>query len=308
MPSIIVPARNNPESTAKCLGSLLVSVNRLQLKCEFVLVDDASATEEHIRDVFRQHRFNATGHETKIIRSRKHQHYSGVFSIGLDNSTRDLIFFISNDMLVTTSFLQALLLVSSLSSKHGIVRGTSNYTDSHTEHRVEPPQRLNTYPEIDAFSRHIFSTHGCRYVEDDVLSGDAILIKRELVDAIGVLDLQFFGYFGDVDYGMRAHLAGFKLVCAKGAWLLHEGSGHLQHEMRKGTLTLDEARERRYALVEIAYQEFRKKWNIAAPERWMDGSGTEEAIRFFSHARSQRDKVALKYEFPPSARDDLEFY
>ena len=142
MPSIIVPARNNPESTAKCLGSLLLSVNRLQLKCEFVLVDDASAPEEHILDVFRQHRLNAAGHETKIIRSHKHQHYSGVFSIGLDNATRDAIFFISNDMMVTTSFFQALLLVSALSGKHGIVRGTSNYTDSHSEHRVEPPQPL----------------------------------------------------------------------------------------------------------------------------------------------------------------------
>jgi GT2 family glycosyltransferase len=308
MPSIIVPARNNPQSTTNCLGSLLHSVNRLQLKCEFVLVDDASPPEERMLDVFRQHRFNAAGHETKIIRSRKHQHYSGVFSIGLDNATRDVIFFISNDMMVTTSFLQALLLVSSLSSKHGIVRGTSNYTDSHSEHTVTPPQPLNAYPEIDAFSRHIFSTQGCRYVEDDVLSGDAILLKRELVDAIGVLDLRFFGYFGDVDYGMRAHLAGFKLVCAKGAWLLHEGSGHLAHEMRKGTITLDQARESRYALVDVAYTEFRKKWNIATPERWMDGSGTEDAIRFFPHARSQKDKVALKYEFPPSARDDLEFY
>ena len=308
MPSIIVPARNNAESTAKCLGSLLLSVNRLQLKCEFVLVDDASAPQERILDVFRQHRLNATGHETKIIRSRKHQHYSGVFSIGLDNATRDLIFFISNDMLVTTSFLQALLLVSSLSGKHGIVRGTSNYTDSHSEHKVEPPQPLTNYPEIDSFSRHIFSGNGCRYVEDDVLSGDAILIKRELVDAIGVLDLNFFGYFGDVDYGMRAHLAGFKLVCAKGAWLFHEGSGHLRHEMNKGTLTFDQARESRYALVEAAYQQFRKKWDIAGPERWMDGSGTEDAIRFFPHARSQKDKVALKYEFPASARDDLEFH
>ena len=34
-----------------------------------------------------------------------------------------------------------------------------------------------------------------------------------------------FGYFGDIDYGVRAHLAGFKLVCAKGAWLFHE-TGH----------------------------------------------------------------------------------
>ena len=251
------------------------------------------------------HRANATGHETKIIRSRKHQHYSGVFSIGLHHATRDLIFFISNDMVMTTSFLQAQLLVSALSRDIGIVRGTSNYTDSHPEHQVEPKEPLKNYQEIDAFSRNVFSANGCRHVEDQVLSGDAILLKRSLVERIGVLDLRFFGYFGDIDYGMRAHLAGFKLVCAKGAWLFHEGSGHLRHEMIRGTLTFEQARDSRFALVETAYQEFRKKWNVATPEVWV---GAHSELQFFDHARAQAASVALKYEFPASALDDLEIH
>lgn len=307
MPSIIVPARNNAESTARCLGTILLSVNRLQLNCEFVLVDDASAPEERILDVFLQHRVNAgsAGHETKIIRSRKHQHYSGVFSIGLHHTTRDLIFFISNDMIMTTSFVQALLLVSSLSRDFGIVRGTSNYTDSHPEHQVEPKELLNTYVEIDNFSRNVFSAHGGRFVKDQVLSGDAILVKRALVERIGVLDLRFFGYFGDVDYGLRADLAGFKLVCAKGAWLFHEGSGHLRHQMKQGTLTFEAARESRFGLVETGYQEFRKKWNVATPETWVGG---HNELNFLEHARAHPEGVALKYEFPALALDDLEIY
>ncbi len=308
MPSFIVPARNNPQFTARCLGTILFAVNRLKLDCEFVLVDDASAPEENILEVFRRHRAEAQGHETKIIRSRKHQHYSGVFSIGLHHATRDLVFFISNDMAVTTSFVQALLLVSSLSRDFGIVRGTSNYVDSHPEHWVKPDTPLNTYQDIDAFSRNVFSANGCRYVEDQLLSGDAILIKRSLIERIGVLDLRFFGYFGDIDYGMRAHLAGFKLVCAKGAWLHHEGSGHLSHQIHQGTLTLEQARQSRYGLVESAYQEFRKKWTLTEPEVWAHEKVSPETAYFFSHARTRANDVALKCEFPAAALDDLEFH
>src|SRR5262245_11601913 len=193
-----------------CLGSILYSVSRLNLKCEFILVDDASDHEEGILDIFRDHRAKASGHHCKIVRSNKHQHYSGVFSIGLTQATRDIIFFISNDMITTPSFFEALLLVSSLSRDFGIVRGTSNYCDSHPEHQVPPPQQVKTYPDVDNFSRSQLSVHGCAFVEDKLLSGDAILVKRSLVEKIGVLDLRFFGYFGDLDYGIRAQVAGFK--------------------------------------------------------------------------------------------------
>ena len=122
-----------------------------------LLKADASEAGENIIEVFKQHRASATAHHCKIVRSRKHQHYSGVFSIGLHLSTRDVIFFISNDMLVTPSFFEALLLVSSLSRDIGIVRGTSNYTDSHAEHQVEPKEPLKNYQELENFSRSVFA-------------------------------------------------------------------------------------------------------------------------------------------------------
>jgi GT2 family glycosyltransferase len=213
-------------------------MSRLNLKCEFILIDDASDPSESILDVFRDHRAKRRDTICKIVRSNKHQHYSGVFSIGLSQATRDVIFFISNDMVTTPSFFEAQLLCPRSRVSIGIVRGTSNYTDSHPEHQVVPPQPPKTYPDIDQFSRNQFSAHTAGYAEDELLSGDAILLKRELVvEKIGVLDLRFFGYFGDIDYGMRAQLAGFKLVCAKGAWLYHEGGGHLKAQAQaKGHL------------------------------------------------------------------------
>jgi len=302
--SIIVPARNNHDLTASCLGTILHSLTRLNLNAEFILVDDASEPDERILDAFREHRTNAAGHACKIVRSRKWQHYSGVFSIGLSEATRDVIFFISNDMFITPSFLEALLLVSSLSREFGIVRGTSNHADSHPEHTVPAPETVRSYPEIDAFSRNIFTANSGRFAEDRVLSGDAVLIKRALVERIGVLDLRFFGFFGDIDYGMRAHLAGFKLVCAKGAWLYHEGSGHVKREVTKMSSTWDERQAARMTLVDTAYQEFRKKWNIQRPQTY---AGVR-SIRYFETARASAGRVALKYDLPSETRNDLEFF
>lgn len=306
MLSIIIPARNGFEGTLMCLNSVLYSVSRLNLTCEFILVDDASQTSDRILDAFRQHRGNAKGHETRIIRSRKHQHYSGVFSIGLQFATRDVIVFISNDMLVPPSFIQGLLLVSSLSPEFGIVRGVSNYVDSHPEHCVQLPERPKHFRDVDEFARGVFNTAGCAFVEDRILSGDAILLKRELVNRIGVLDLRFFGYFGDIDYGMRAHLAGFKLICAKGAWLFHEGSGHVKQEIASLGLTVDEARDRRMAMVEAAYREFRKKWRLdELPEQWNAGINLP-SLDFIELARGHAANVPVKCELPMQVLDDLE--
>ena len=159
------------------------------------------------------------------------------------------------------------------------MRGTSNYCDSHPEHQIAPPQPPKTYPDIDNFSRNQLSAHGCAYVEDKLLSGDAILVKRALVEKIGVLDLRFFGYFGDLDYGMRAQLAGFKLVCAKGAWLYHEGAGHLKGQAQAKGVPYTDLHAKRMALVDAAYQEFRAKWHLAGRMAWQVHQSADSSPR-----------------------------
>lgn len=304
MPSIIVPARNGRRFTQNCLASILHAVALLKLDCEFILIDDNSDPAEGILDVFCQFRDRAQDQAVKIIRTKTRQHYSGVFSIGVHHATCEPIFFISNDMMVTTRFMQALLLVSALSREFGIVRGTSNHCDSHPEHVAAPPAMPSSYQEVEAFAQKIFAANACSYVEDDLLSGDAILVKRSVVERIGVMDLRFFGYFGDVDYGMRAHLAGFKLVCAKGAWLFHEGAGHVKRDLECTDRGVEELHRARMAMVESAYQKFRAKWELEGPAVY-DNLGR---LSYFAQARAQADRVPLKADFPLSLLDDLEYH
>jgi hypothetical protein len=72
-------------------------------------------------------------------------------------------------------------------------------------------------------------------------------------------------------------------------------------------LTLDEARDRRMAMVETGYQEFRKKWKLATPEVWA-GGGSVEAVHFFDRVRPNAEGVPLKYDFPTSMMGDLEVH
>jgi GT2 family glycosyltransferase len=298
--SIIIPARNGAADTAACVASVLHSLAVLRVNSELVLIDNASDREEKLLEIFLRNKSGAPHHKFIIARSAKDQEYTGVFSIGLHLAAGDNVMFISNDMLVTPSFLAALLGVSALNADFGIVRGTSNYVDSHPEHVVAAPRDMQAYTDVEGFSRKMLDSNGLAHTEDRELSGDAVLIKRRVIDRIGVMDPRFFGYFGDIDYGMRAHLAGFKLVCAKGAWLFHKGAGHIKAD-KAGP---DAAFARRMARVEQAYQAFRAKWDARLP-----GSYAELKSRdFLEVARRNADRVPLKYELPASVLNDLQFH
>ena len=125
---------------------------------------------------------------------------------------------------------------------------------------------IRDYRDILSFSSYVANYYGDFFVEDNLLSGDAVLIKRSVIDAIGVMDTRFFGYFGDADYGLRVQRAGYKLVCAKGAWLYHVGAGHVRQESVDKKEAMDIAHQKRMNLVQLAYRKFREKWEMSLPE------------------------------------------
>jgi GT2 family glycosyltransferase len=55
-----------------------------------------------------------------------------------------------------------------------------------------------------------------------VVLGTALLIRRRLVETIGVFDADFFAYVEDVDYCLRAHAAGFRVVAVPEAMVFHK--------------------------------------------------------------------------------------
>lgn len=298
--TFLIPAKNNPSGlTMKCVTAAANSCRMLNVKSDFVLIADLSDEQDEITQLFSEFRTSHSDLSVRIFRARKWLHYTGVFSLGLSTISEGDVFFLSNDMLITPYFLTAVFGVACLADKAGTIRGTSNCADGHPEYSILPPADVKTRDDLLRFSGSIYTANAMSYEPVRFFSGDAVLVKRALIDRIGVMDIGLFGYYGDVDYGIRAKLAGFDLVCAKGAWLYHLGGGHMVREMEKSGGSFHEHKAKRMNLVRDAFRVFRAKWNLPLPE-------TFTGIPDFSEFISAGTQCDVRYDLPSEFWADIQ--
>ena len=90
------------------------------------------------------------------------------------------------------------------------------------------PQQVQTHydslGDLDGFAWDWGGTHEGQCLDFHRLVGFCLLIKREVIETIGLLDEQFgIGCFEDDDYCLRAIRAGFRTVIALDAFVHHFG-------------------------------------------------------------------------------------
>jgi GT2 family glycosyltransferase len=267
MLSIIILARNVRKSLENCLQSLQISVYKagLDARVEYILVDDASDAGLEVAPAMVEFR-GRTRAPVKILRFIARQHYSKAMAHALSVAAGDAVLFVSHDMIVPVSYLRTILAVAAMDKSFGIVRGTSTYVDCFPQHIIKPPMPPRSLDDIFDFSDFVARYYGLAFETDALLTGDSMLIQRAVLDKIGVFDSNYYGYFGDIDFGLRAQRAGFKMVCAKGAWLLHEGAAFYKQQ---GVGTDGRAvHDARMKVVNAAYMVFRDKWDTTLPPEY----------------------------------------
>ena len=129
---------------------------------------------------------------------------------------------LNNDVVVTTGWLGRMLrALRGGDAGIGLVGPRSNF--------VSGPQQIevayDNIAELDGFAWDFGKAQNGVMVEVSRLVGFCLLIKREVIDAIGLLDEQFgIGCFEDDDYCLRAIAAGFRAVIAGDSFVHHFGS------------------------------------------------------------------------------------
>ena len=233
--TIGMSAYGNYQTTSEALNALF---NSAEGEFELFLVDDCSPdnTLSLFLETKRRHP------PTKVLSFDRNLEYSGSLNAIFSHARGRWVLFLSNDIFVTPSYLRELFQIARSDTTFGIVRGCSNFVDNeHETHNIVLSSPIVSYEQLAVFAEeHAARFHG-QYLSDDYLTGDAFLVSRAVFDKIGTLDPMFFGYFADHDFGIRARIAGFKLVLARAAFAFHKRDAnfnYLPEQLRNHKVTL----------------------------------------------------------------------
>ncbi len=207
--SIIVLTRNQLVYTQQCLNSVRFCTKE---PYELIVVDNGSSdgTVEYLR----------AQDDVRLIANCGNRGFPAGCNQGINEARGEQIVLLNNDAIVTTHWLDTLLQALHSDPRIGIVGPCSN--------NVSGSQRVAACYEdlagLERFAAELKRAHGGEWRDTERVVGFCLLMRRSLVDKIGLLDEQFgIGNFEDDDYCRRARLAGFRCLIARDAFVHHFG-------------------------------------------------------------------------------------
>jgi GT2 family glycosyltransferase len=215
---IIVLNWNGKRLAAECLESLkeIDYVNY-----EILLVDNGSTDGS-------QEYFRAQYPEITLIENDVNLGFAEGNNVGIRhamNGQADYVLLLNNDTLVHPTFLSELVHVAERDSKIGFAGPKIYYYDWHGQRDViaNVGGWVNLWTGIP---RNIGAGKEDRGQYDvvqpvDQLSGACLLVKRELLENVGLMNADYLAYWEDTDWCFRAKQFGFKLVYVPRAVVWH---------------------------------------------------------------------------------------
>jgi GT2 family glycosyltransferase len=199
---IIIVNFNGWQDTLECLTSLqTLSYKNYRV----VIVDNASQDEsvEKIKQHFPQH---------MLIESTSNLGFSGANNLGIREAhtqRASYIWLLNNDTVVETATLSALVGKMELDPGLGMVGSTLIFhaDPSHIQARAGGSYHKWTgatfhLSEGDNLSAQMDTTHVEKQL--DYINGASIFLRTDLLEKIGLMPEQYFLYYEDVDWGLRA--------------------------------------------------------------------------------------------------------
>ena len=211
--SIIVVNFNGGELIIKCLESVFEHTSDFEL----VLVDNNS-TDQSASHAIR--RFP----QITLLKNDRNIGFAAANNLGIRRSQGRWIVLLNPDTEVTRDWLERLEKCGAQPGI-GIVGPKLIRMDGRTIDSTGLIFDFKTGSSYDRGSGEIDVGQFDAIEAVPCISFAAAVIKREVIDTIGVLDEKMVLYFDDIDYCMRARIAGWKVVYCPDSIILHSRGG-----------------------------------------------------------------------------------
>lgn len=215
---IIILNWNGKNDTLECLKSL-EKINYGNYK---IIAVDNGSSDGSVFEIKEKHP------QTIIIENKKNLGFAGGNNIGIKyaiNDEVDYVLLINNDTTVEENFLNELVNVGESDKKTGILGPKICYYDEpkiiwSAGGNVNWLKNKGVHIGLNEVDRGQYN----KTKEADYLTGCCLLIKREVIEKIGVLSEDYFLYYEDTDFCLRAKNAGYKCVFVSGSKIYHKVS------------------------------------------------------------------------------------
>lgn len=231
--AIIILHYLKQEMTLKCLES----VERLE-KREFglqIIVVNNNPQEDltKLRGKFSQFEF---------IKTSENLGFCGGNNFGIKKALKegaDYVLLLNNDTILDKDCLVQLIKVANLIDKGGVFGLKIHFAPGYEFHRdryspldqgkviwyaggkIDWQNVLLSHRGVDEVDRGKYD----KVCQTDFVSGCSMLIRRETLEKIGLLDEKYFLYLEDADFCVRAKRAGFKILFVPQAKVWHFNAG-----------------------------------------------------------------------------------
>jgi len=206
--SIIIVNWNAIDYLRGCIDSIL---SQKFTDYEIILVDNAST--DHSVSFVKKHY-----PQVKIIENTENVGFAEGNNIGIKNSTGKLIALFNPDAVADKDWLNILVNAIQTDSNIAAVTGKMFYLgDKYGKDAV-----FCTWSKIDPLSATPTNFHNDEPISKvDYLSGAAMLVRRDVLDKVGLMDKDYFLYFEETDLCARMIRAGYDLMYIPTAIVWH---------------------------------------------------------------------------------------
>jgi GT2 family glycosyltransferase len=234
---IVIPVWNNLDLTRSCVDSVTKNTDA---GYRLIIIDNASdnETKKYLKQLK-----DKEGPGVLLIRNETNLGFIKAVNQGMRLSDAPYICLVNNDTVVTKGWLGEMIKVAENSPRIGLINPSSNTLGQKPENK----ESVEAYAEGLKKEAPLFTEIGSAI-------GFCMLIKREVIDKIGVFDeIYGMGNFEDTDYSRRAIKEGYIAVRSRRAYVFHDEGSSFGRDR-----AFDENFERNRQIYEFRWG--RRKW------------------------------------------------